>query len=101
MKVYIALTPLVLQNAAGDDFRVEKGQAVELTDEQYQDVAAHVMPTEIAADDLEAAGVQPDGETSLEEAVPAAEQPADDSQSEEQSEQAPEKPRRNAKTKEQ
>lgn len=79
MKVYIALTPLVLQSAAGDDFRVEKGQAVELTDEQYQDVAAHVMPSEVADEDV-----------------------AQAEQSHEQTpEQTPAKTRRNAKQKEQ
>lgn len=45
-KVYIAETPLILQDAAGKEYRVEAGATVALTDEQYQDVAAHVTPLE-------------------------------------------------------
>lgn len=41
-KVYIANTPLILENEQGDQFRVEVGEAVELTAEQYESVAAHV-----------------------------------------------------------
>lgn len=44
-KVYIANTPLILENAQGGQFRVEAGEAVELTAEQYESVAAHVTPT--------------------------------------------------------
>lgn len=44
-KVYIANTPLILENAQGNQFRVEAGEAVELTAEQYESVAAHVTPT--------------------------------------------------------
>ncbi|WP_118779727.1 hypothetical protein [Neisseria lactamica] len=44
-KVYIANTPLILENEQGDQFRVEVGEAVELTAEQYESVAAHVTPT--------------------------------------------------------
>lgn len=44
-KVYIANTPLILENAQGKQFRVEAGEAVELTAEQYESVAAHVTPT--------------------------------------------------------
>nr|WP_107727203.1 hypothetical protein [Neisseria weaveri] len=69
MKVYIAKTPLILQDEAGGDFRVEAGEAVELTPEQYQDVAAHVIPGEISDEDLAAAGYQPDG-TPLQEDPP-------------------------------
>ncbi len=61
LKVYIAKTPLILQNEAGEDFRVEVGEVVELTPEQYQDVAAHVIPGEISDEDLAASGYQPDG----------------------------------------
>ena len=43
-KVYIANTPLILENAQGNQFRVEAGEAVELTAEQYESVAAHVTP---------------------------------------------------------
>ncbi|CWO40808.1 phage protein [Neisseria meningitidis] len=44
-KVYIANTPLILENEQGGQFRVEVGEAVELTAEQYESVAAHVTPT--------------------------------------------------------
>lgn len=44
-KVYIANTPLVLEDAQGKQFRVERGEAVELTPEQYESVAAHVTAT--------------------------------------------------------
>lgn len=67
MKVYVAKTPLILQDEAGEDFRVEVNEVVQLTPEQYQDVAAHVIPGEISDDDLAAAGYQPDG-TPLQEA---------------------------------
>lgn len=43
-KFYIANTPLILENAQGNQFRVEAGEAVELTAEQYESVAAHVTP---------------------------------------------------------
>lgn len=69
LKVYIAKTPLILQDGEGKDFRVETGEAVELTPEQYQDVAAHVIPGEILDEDLAAAGYQPDG-TPLQEEPP-------------------------------
>ncbi|SUA36344.1 phage protein [Neisseria zoodegmatis] len=73
MKVYIAKTPLILQDEAGEDFRVEAGEAVELTPEQYQDVAAHVIPGEISDEDLAAAGYQPDGTPLQEDPPPPAE----------------------------
>ena len=44
-KVYIANTALILEDEAGKQFRVEAGEAVELTPEQYESVAAHVTPT--------------------------------------------------------
>ena len=43
-KVYIANTPLILEDAQGSQFRVELGEKVELTPEQYESVAAHVTP---------------------------------------------------------
>lgn len=46
-KVYIANTPLILENEQGNQFRVEAGEAVELTAEQYESVAAHVTPTPV------------------------------------------------------
>ncbi|EGY52012.1 hypothetical protein [Neisseria shayeganii] len=51
-KVYIANTPLILENAEGVEYRVERGEAVELTPEQYQLVAAHVTEGSISAADL-------------------------------------------------
>lgn len=65
-KVYIANTPLILENAEGVEYRVERGEAVELTPEQYQLVAAHVTEGRISDEDLAAAG---------EEAVPSADMP--------------------------
>ena len=53
-KVYIANTPLILENAQGNQFRVEAGEAVELTAEQYESVAAHVTPTLITGEELDA-----------------------------------------------
>lgn len=45
-KVYIANTALILEDEAGKQFRVEAGEAIELTPEQYESVAAHVTPSE-------------------------------------------------------
>ena len=53
-KVYIANTPLILENEPGDQFRVEVGEAVELTAEQYESVAAHVTPTLTTGEELDA-----------------------------------------------
>lgn len=53
-KIYIANTPLILQDEAGKDFRVETGEAVELTDAQYEAVAAHVSPTLSTGEELDA-----------------------------------------------
>ena len=69
LKVYIANTPLILENAEGVEYRVERGEAVALTPEQYQLVAAHVTEGSISAEDLAAAG---------EEAVPSADTPPAD-----------------------
>ena len=38
-KVYIANTALILEDEAGKQFRVEAGEAIELTPEQYESVA--------------------------------------------------------------
>lgn len=53
-KVYIANTPLILENAQGNQFRVEAGEAVELTVDQYESVAAHVTPTLTTGEELDA-----------------------------------------------
>ena len=53
-KVYIANTPLILENAQGNQFRVEAAEAVELTAEQYESVAAHVTPTLTTGEELDA-----------------------------------------------
>ena len=53
-KVYIANTPLILENEQGNQFRVEAGEAVELTAEQYESVAAHVTPTLTTGEELDA-----------------------------------------------
>lgn len=82
MKVYIAQTPLILTAEDGSQFRVEAGEAVELTAEQYADVAAHVIAGEIRDEDLAEAMQMPSEnpadpeETSESEAVEIAE-PAD------------------------
>lgn len=43
-KTYLANTPLILTDADGTDYRVERGATVVLTDEQFAAVAAHVRP---------------------------------------------------------
>lgn len=64
-KVYIANTPLILENEQGDQFRVEAGEAVELTAEQYESVAAHVTPTLTTGEELDAQqnDTSPSGDT--------------------------------------
>lgn len=42
MKQYMANTPLILQDENGEDFRVERGEVIALSDTQYTEVAAHV-----------------------------------------------------------
>lgn len=71
IKTYIANTPLILADAEGKEFRVEAGEAVDLTPEQYELVAAHVTAGSISDADLAASGYQPDGETPLSEQPPA------------------------------
>ena len=53
-KIYIANTPLILQDERGHEFRVETGEAVELSPEQYQDVAAHVSEPLTTGEELDA-----------------------------------------------
>lgn len=81
IKTYIANTPLILADAEGKEFRVEAGEAVDLTPEQYELVAAHVTAGSISDADLATSGYQPDGETPLSEQPPAEplqpEQPAE------------------------
>ena len=69
LKVYIAQTPLILKNEAGQEFRVETGEVVALSPEQYEQVAAHVTATEISDEALAESGYAPDGETPLAEAA--------------------------------
>ena len=81
IKTYIANTPLILADAEGKEFRVESGEAVDLTPEQYELVAAHVTAGSISDADLAASGYQPDGTTPVPEQPPAEptqpEQPAE------------------------
>ena len=53
-KVYIANTALILEDEAGKQFRVEAGEAIGLTPEQYESVAAHVTPTVTTGEELDA-----------------------------------------------
>ena len=71
IKTYIANTPLILADAEGKEFRVEAGEAVDLTPEQYELVAAHVTAGSISDADLTASGYQPDGTTPVPEQPPA------------------------------
>ena len=81
IKTYITNTPLILADAEGKEFRVEAGEAVDLTPEQYELVAAHVTAGSISPADLAASGYQPDGTTPVPEQPPAEptqpEQPAE------------------------
>nr|DAV21519.1 MAG TPA: hypothetical protein [Caudoviricetes sp.] len=77
IKTYIANTPLILADAEGKEFRVEAGEAVDLTPEQYELVAAHVTAGSISDADLAASGYRPEGTTPVPEQPPAkTEQPA-------------------------
>nr|DAT56126.1 MAG TPA: hypothetical protein [Caudoviricetes sp.] len=71
IKTYIANTPLILADAEGKEFRVEAGEAVDLTPEQYELVAAHVTAGSISDADLAASGYRPDGTTPVPEQPPA------------------------------
>lgn len=46
LKVCVANTPLILENADGTSFRVELGAKVHLAPEQYELVSAHVTVIE-------------------------------------------------------
>ncbi|WP_311419691.1 hypothetical protein [Kingella denitrificans] len=70
-KTYLANTPLILTDADGTDYRVERGATVVLTDEQFAAVAAHVRPvTQPEADVPPETPVQPEPVTQDEDAVP-------------------------------
>lgn len=73
-KVYIANTPLILENTQGNQFRVEAGEAVELTPEQYESVAAHVTPTLTTGEELDAQ----QNDTPPSEDTPSEDTPSDD-----------------------
>ena len=78
-KVYIANTPLILENAQGGQFRVEAGEAVELTAEQYESVAAHVTPTLTTGEELDAQqNNTPPSEDTPSEDTPSEDTPSDD-----------------------
>ncbi|MFH6974126.1 hypothetical protein ACG2K1_00975 [Neisseria sp. 23W00296] len=77
MKIYIAHTPLILEDADGREYRVEAGEAVDLTPELYELVAAHVSEAEISAADLASSGYQADGETPLTQPETPSENPPD------------------------
>lgn len=85
-KVYIANTPLILEDAQGNQFRVELGEKVELTPEQYESVAAHVTPV-ATGEELDA---QQDDQTPSESEAEAQEQTAPESDPEAQEQTAPE-----------
>ncbi len=70
LKVYIAQTPLILETPKGTQYRVEAGEAVELSPEQYSQVAAHVTEGSISDADLAAAGYVPEGEAPPGEGLP-------------------------------
>lgn len=72
-KTYLANTPLILTDADGTDYRVERGATVVLTDEQFAVVAAHVSPV-----------AQPEAEVSPE--IPAEPEPAPQGEDAEQPE---------------
>jgi len=59
-KFYLANTPLILTNDEGVDYRVERGEVAELSDAQYEQVAAHVTP--VGAPELMQPEPQPENE---------------------------------------
>lgn len=67
VKVYIANTALILEDEAGKQFRVEAGEAIELTPEQYESVAAHVTPTTTTGEELDAQQAEAQEKTPSEE----------------------------------
>lgn len=66
-KVYIANTALILEDEAGKQFRVDAGEAIELTPEQYESVAAHVTPTATTGEELDAQQTEAQEKTPSEE----------------------------------
>lgn len=68
-KTYLANTPLILTDADGTDYRVERGATVVLTDEQFAAVAAHVRPVaQLEAEVPPETPVQPEAVTQDEDA---------------------------------
>lgn len=59
-KFYLANTPLILTDDNGTDYRVERGEVAELSDAQYEQVAAHVTP--VGAPELMQPETQPENE---------------------------------------
>ena len=59
-KFYLANTPLILTDDNGTDYRVERGEVAELSDAQYEQVAAHVTP--VGTPELMQPEPQPDNE---------------------------------------
>ena len=64
-KTYVANTPLILQDENSENFRVERGEVVELSPEQFEQVAAHVTAldnaietTQTAVDNTETTSMQ-------------------------------------------
>lgn len=54
-KTYVANTPLILQDENGEDVRVERGEVVELSPEQFEQVAAHVTALDNAIETTQTA----------------------------------------------
>lgn len=81
-KVYIANTPLILEDESGKEYRVEAGEAVALSPEQYESVAAHVTPTMATDEELYAQQAESEEQTPSENAETAKPGEADDTPSE-------------------
>ena len=60
-KFYLANTPLILTDDNGTDYRVERGEVAELSDAQYEQVAAHVTP--VGTPELMQPETQPESKT--------------------------------------
>lgn len=58
---YLANTPLILTADDGTDYRVERGEVAELSDAQYEQVAAHVTP--VGTPELMQHETQPESKT--------------------------------------
>lgn len=72
-KHYLANTPLILTDENGVDYRVERGETVALSDEQYADVAVHVSP--IDAPEADEQQAEQSSAPSADDAQNAAEKP--------------------------